>query len=93
VTIRSVAAGFDRDALQDGADDQADRPDQHARQPQLPAEMHRVGESPKELHHDHLEPRRDADHRREDPAAEDAAENVDLLHLPAVHLVENLAHI
>ena len=87
---RDTTAGIDRDELQDGADHQADRADEHAGEPEPPAEVHRARESPQELHDDHLERGGGAGDRREDPAAEDAAEHVDLLHLPAVHLVEDL---
>jgi hypothetical protein len=87
---RVVAAGTHGDELQDGTDQQADRADEHAGEPEPPAQVHRARESPQELHDDDLERGGGAGDRREDPAAEDAAEHVDLLHLPAVDLVEDL---
>jgi hypothetical protein len=92
VAIGGVVVGVDRDALQDGTNHQADRPDQNANEPEPPAEVHRASKRPQELDDNHLERGGGAGYRREDPTVKNAGENIDLLHLPAVHLVENLVH-
>lgn len=81
---------FNWNALEDGADDQADGSEADAHQPQLPAEWDGAGKGAEELDDHHLERYRRGYDSDEDPVAEHAAEDVDLLHLPAVYLVEHL---